>query len=378
VSNSFDIAVIGGGISGVSVAARLAVDSRVVVLEAEDHLGTHATGRSAALLVESYGTPGMRRLTTLSRSFFEDPPAGFSEAPLSRRRAGIVYASEADVSRLREEFASAMQYAHVEWLNADEALKLCPLMKLGVCAAAFVEPNALDLDANALLQGFARQVRRKGSEILTTAPVKRAERQSQGWLVEAGEHRITCGVIVNASGAWGDEIAALCGVARRGLQPMRRTAATIGVPNELSVLLSTHPFVAPVDNTYYFKPDAGAIMVSLSEEAPSEPCAAYADDIDVATALERFHEATVVPRARPIATWAGLRTFAPDRLPVVGYDEPAFPGFFWYVGQGGIGIQTSPAHSALAAKLILGRALDPVEAEIAASFRADRFMSAAA
>ena len=373
----FDIAVVGGGISGVSVAARLAAHARVVVLEAEEYLGTHATGRSAALLVESYGTPGMRRLTTLSRPFFESPPEGFSEAPLSRHRPGIVYATESDVPRLREELATAQQYAHVVWLDADEVLKLCPLMKPGVAAAAFVEPNALDLDANALLQGFARQVRQLGSQILTGAPARRVERQSNGWLIEAGEHRVACSTIVNASGAWGDEIASLCSVARRGLQPMRRTAATIGVPEELSALLSTHPFVAPIDNSYYFKPDAGAIMVSLSEEAPSDPCDAYADDLDVATALERFHEATVVPRARPIATWAGLRTFALDRLPVVGFD-PAAPGFFWYVGQGGIGIQTSPAHSMLAAKLILGQALDPVEAEIAGTFRCDRFMSAAA
>jgi D-arginine dehydrogenase len=377
MSDSFDIAVIGGGISGISVAARLAGDARVVVLEAEAHLGAHATGRSAALLVEAYGTPGMRRLTTLSRPFFEAPPDGFSDAPLSRRRAGIVYATADDIQRLREEFSTAQQYAHVEWLSAQEALRLCPLMKPGVVAAAFVEPNALELDANALLQGFARQVRRQGSQILTDAPVRSAERGARGWSIEAGEHRIECGMIVNASGAWGDEIASLCGVARRGLQPMRRTAATISVPDALAGLVSTHPFVAPVDNSYYFKPDAGAIMVSLSEEVRSEPCDAYADDLDVATALERFHEATIVPRARPIATWAGLRTFAPDRLPVVGYD-PVVPDFFWYVGQGGIGIQTSPAHSALAAGLILGRALDTVEAEIAASFRCDRFMSAAA
>lgn len=373
----FDIAVIGGGISGVSVAARLAPHARVVVLEAEEHLGTHATGRSAALLVEAYGTPGMRRLTTLSRPFFETPPEGFSEAPLARRRPGIVYAEAAQLERLREEFTIAQQYAQVSWVEADELRQICPLLKPGVAAAAFVEPNALDLDANALLQGFARQVRRQGSQILTSAPASRMKRQSQDWLIEAGEHRIACRVIVNASGAWGDWIAELCGVASRGLQPMRRTAATIGVPDDLAALLATHPFVTPVDASYYFKPDAGAIMVSLSEEAFSEPCDAFADDIDVATALERFHEATIVPRARPIATWAGLRTFAPDRLPVVGY-EPTAPGFFWYVGQGGIGIQTSPAHSALAAKLILGQTLDPVETEIAAAFRCDRSMSVAA
>jgi D-arginine dehydrogenase len=372
-----DILVIGGGISGVSLAARLAPHARVAVLEAEEHLGTQATGRSAALLVEAYGALGMRRLTTLSRPFFENPPEGFSEALLARRRAGIVYAGENDVQSLRKEFAVAQQSAMVEWLEADDLLRLCPLLRPGVAAAGFVEPNALDLDANALLQGFAREVRRHGSAILTNAPLRRAERQGSGWLVEAGEHRIACGIIANAAGAWGDVVAGLCGVSRCGLQPMRRTAATIGVPDELAGMLATHPFVAPVDASYYFKPDAGAIMVSLSEEAPSEPCDAYADDMDVAMALEFFHAATIVPRARPTATWAGLRTFAPDRLPVLGFDA-VVETFFWYVGQGGIGIQTSPAHSALAAKLALGQPLDPAEAAIAAAFRSDRAIAAVA
>ena len=371
------ILVIGGGISGVSLAARLAPHARVAVAEAEEHLGTHATRRSAALLVEAYGTPGMRRLTTLSRPFFETPPEGFSEAPLARRRAGVAYAEAVDVPQLREEFALATQSAVVEWLEADELLRLCPMMRPGVATAGFVEPNALDLDANALLHGFAREVRRHGSTILTSARLRRAERQGSGWLVEAGEHRIACGIIADAAGAWGDVVAELCGVSRCGLQPMRRTAATIGVPDELAAVLATHPFVSPVDTSYYFKPDAGAIMVSLSEETPSEPCDAYADDLDVATALEHFHAATIVPRARPIATWAGLRTFAPDRLPVLGFDAEA-ESFFWYVGQGGIGIQTSPAHSALAAKLALGQPLDPEEAAIAAAFRRDRPMAAVA
>ena len=213
----------------------------------------------------------------------------------------------------------AQQYAQVDWLEAEEVLELCPLMRPGVAAAAFVEPNALDLDANALLQGFARQVRRHGSR---DSDERAGRAASRGNRTVGSSRPANTGSpaapssMPAARGA--TRSPSLCGVARRGLQPMRRTAATIGVPDELSALLSTHPFVAPVDNSYYFKPDAGAIMVSLSEEAPSEPCDAYADDLDVATALERFHEATIVPRARPIATWAGLRTFAPDRLPVVG------------------------------------------------------------
>jgi len=374
---TFDIAVIGGGISGVSVAARLAQYARVAVLETEEYLGVHATGRSAALLVEGYGTPGMRRLSTLSRPFFESPPSQFAEASLSSRRAVVVYATQQELPRLREEFALAQESAIVTWLEADEVAAFCPLLKPGIAAAGFIEPGALELDANALLQGFARQVRAAGSSIITDAGLARAQRQSGKWTIEAGRREIACDVIVNAAGAWGDKVAENCGVAACGLQPMRRTAVTIGVPPELASVAATHPFVTPVDETFYFKPGAGALMVSLSEEAPSPPCDAYAEEIDVATALERFHEATIVPRARPIATWAGLRTFSRDRLPVVGFD-PRVSGFFWYVGQGGIGIQTSPAHSELAAKLILGRPLGEIETGIATSFRPDRFTQAAA
>jgi D-arginine dehydrogenase len=152
---------------------------------------------------------------------------------------------------------------------------------------------------------------------------------------------------------------------------MRRTAATLPVPEAIARMLPAHPFATPVDGSFYFKPETGAIMVSLSEETPSEPCDAYPEELDVAVALERFHAATIVPRARPSATWAGLRTFAADRLPVVGFD-PEAEGFFWYAGQGGTGIQTSPEHSALAAKLVLGQEPDAAEREIAAAFRCDR------
>jgi D-arginine dehydrogenase len=156
----------------------------------------------------------------------------------------------------------------------------------------------------------------------------------------------------------------LAGVAGFGLQPMRRTAATVQVPPELEGLLARLPFVTPVDESFYFKPEARSIMVSLSDETPSEPCDAFPEDLDVATALHRFHAATIVPQSRPSATWAGLRTFAPDRRPVVGFDAGA-RGFFWYAGQGGYGIQTSPALSALAAKLITQAPLDEREAALA-------------
>ncbi len=371
MSEACDILVVGGGIAGVSLAARLAPHARVALAEAEEHLGTQTTARSAALLAEAYEKPEIRRLTARSRAFFETPPKGFSDAPLSGKRGVLVYGGPDDLPKLRAEYELAGRTTDVVWCDAEAVAERCPLLRPGVAAAGFLEPNALQLDANALLQGFARMARAHGAEIHTGAPVQSVARRFEGWDVQAGSHSIACAILVNAAGAWVDEVASLAGARRRGLRPMRRTAATLPVPDGIARMLPSHPFVAPVDGSFYFKPETGTIMVSLSEETPSDPCNAYPEDLDVALALERFHEATIVPRARPSATWAGLRTFAADRLPVVGFD-PEAEGFFWYAGQGGTGIQTSPAHSVLAAKLVLGQELDAMEREVAAAFRCDR------
>ena len=368
---SADVVVVGGGISGISLAARLAESRRVVVLEAEEHLGSHATGRPAALLVEAYGPPEIRTLTGLSRAFFEAPPAGFSEAPLSRRRGGLVYAGADALALLQQQFELAGRSASVSWLDAKAVLDRCPVLKPGVAAAGFLEPDALDLDANALLHGFARSARGAGALVHARSPVESIERRSDAWRIRAGGVEFACDVLVNAAGAWAERIAAMAGLAGCGLQPMRRTAASIPVPQDVEALLPTLPFAAPVDESFYFKPEARSIMVSLSDETPSEPCDAYADDYDVALALERFHAATTVPPVRPSATWAGLRTFAPDRRPVVGFDSEA-PGFFWYAGQGGYGIQTSPALSILGAKLILSAPLEETEGGLAQALAPER------
>jgi D-arginine dehydrogenase len=371
MTEKFDILVVGGGISGISLAARLAGKRRIAVLEAEEHLGKHATGRSAAMLVEAYGPPVIRKLTARARPFLEQPPALFSETPLSRRQGSLVYAAADGVEQLREEFETAAETAEVTWLDADSVLAACPLLKPGIAAAGFMECRSLDLDANALLQGFARMTRRTGSEILTSSPVRGIVREAGVWRATAGERELTAEVLVNATGAWADIVAALAGIPRRGLQPKRRTAATIDVPPGLVANMHDTPLTMPVDTSFYFKPSASSIMVSLSEEAPCEACDAWPEELDVALALDRFHAATIVPPVRPTATWAGLRTFAPDGDPVVGFD-PEAPGFFWYAGQGGYGIQTSPALSALGAKLVLGEALDDEEAGIAAIVRPDR------
>lgn len=372
MTDTFDVLIIGGGISGISLAARLAGCRTVAVVEAEEQLGTQATGRSAALLVGGYGPPSIRRLTAMSRAFFETPPDGFGDAPLARRRGGLNYGGEADRSRLRREFELASSTTHVEWLEAGAVLEACPLLKPAVAAAGFLEPEALDLDTHALLQGFARRALRAGAAIVKHAPVRRVERRSGRWLVTAGDREIGCGVLVDAAGAWADLIAEMAGMPRLSLQPMRRSAATLAVSPDVERMLPGLPFASPVDESFYFKPEARSIMVSLADETPSEACDAYPDDLDIALALARFHEATIVLETRPTSVWAGLRTFAPDRNPVVGFTRRA-PDFFWYAGQGGYGIQTSPALSELAAKLILGKPLDEAEGELAASMCPDRF-----
>lgn len=367
-----DILIVGGGIAGVSLAARLAGKASVALVEAEEHLGAHATGRSASLLVQAYGPPPIRRLTRLSRRFFEAPPEGFSEAPLARRRGVLIYGAAGQSERLAREYELARNSARIEWLNGDGVLEPCPILRPGVAEAGFIEPDALDLDTNALLQGFARTARRAGARFLTGAPLRQVRRQGDGWLASTPAVEIACAILVDAAGAWADEVAAMAGAPRCGMQPMRRTAATINVPPEMEPLLSSLPFAAPADESFYFKPEAGGLMVSLADETPSEPCDAWPDDLDVALALDRFHAATIVPPARPAATWAGLRTFAPDRSPVIGLD-PETPGFFWHAGLGGYGIKTSPALSTLSAKLILGEALDGEEVELAQALDIGRF-----
>lgn len=371
METSVDVVVIGGGIAGISLAARIAAERRVVVLEAEEHPGMHATGRSAALFEEMYGSPLIRALTSHSRAFFEAPPAGFSEVPLARVRGSLVLAMCAEQEpQARADFESAGARVALQWLDQAQVLALCPVLRPEAVHCGFYEPGAMDIDTDALLQGFARQLRQVGGRIQTRAPVRSVVREQGQWRVQAGDHTYVCDVVVNAAGAWAGEVAALAGVAGPHFQPMRRTAATLPLPAAYAGL----PTTSALDASFYFRPEAGDVMVSLSEETPFPACDAYPDDLDVAIAVERLHEATTIPRARPRATWAGLRTFTPDRNPLVGYDAHA-PGFFWCAGQGGYGIQTSPALSALAAQLLLRTPVDAALQSVVQGLSSARFHS---
>jgi D-arginine dehydrogenase len=352
--NHADVIVIGAGIAGASVAAHLAEARRVVLLEREDRAGYHSTGRSAALFTEIYGNTTIRALTRASRKFLFDPPAGFAEGPLTRPRGCLYIASQSQREALQT-FAALPDVAPAtRALAAHEAHALCPILREGYVAAALFEADSSDIDVSALHQGYLRLFRRRTGRLVTDANVEALEHGAGGWTVQAAAESFTAPILVNAAGAWADEIATLAGLTRLGLQPRRRTAVLVDPPAGMDI--SRWPFVSDAQEQFYFKPEAGSLFLSPADETPVEPSDAQPDEWDIAVAVERVEAVTTLRIARPRARWAGLRTFAPDRTPVAGFSDEAL-GFFWLAGQGGYGIQTAPALSRTAAALILGAPL---------------------
>jgi D-arginine dehydrogenase len=357
---SADFLVIGAGIAGASVAASLATRGSVVVLDAEEHAGYHTTGRSAALYSAIYGNGTIRALTRASRSFLFAPPDGFVSTPLVRPRPTLYFARSGKAHLLNIFRADADIAAATDLISASAARALVPVFKPGFVEAAAIEHESADIDVDALLQGFLRQTRQRGGQLLLGNGVQSIRRSDGRWVVRAGDHEIAAPVLVNASGAWGDEVAKLCGVRPVGLQPRRRTALLIETPQSLD---STNwPAAIDIEEQFYFKPDAGLLLLSPADEHLSAPCDAQPEELDIAIAVDRFEQATDVSVRQVKRSWAGLRVFSPDRTPVVGFD-PKVPGFFWLVGQGGYGIQTSAAMARVAAALASG---EPWPADIAA------------
>ena len=346
-----DILVIGAGIAGASVAAELARTHEVLLLEAEDAPGYHSTGRSAAVFSESYGNRAIRALTRASRDFFHRPPAGFSDYPLIKRRGWLHVASASQASALEGFLATEDVGPRVRRVSRDEALALSPLLRPQTAAlGGAYEADAADIDVHALHQGYLRLLRRDGT-LLTRARVTAATRDGANWriLSTAGEFRAP--VVINAAGAWADPIAKLAGIRPKRIQPCRRTAVLVEVSDE--EISDAWPLTIDIQEGYYFKPDAGLLLVSPADETPVEPMDAQPQELDVATAVDRLERATRVSVKRVRRAWAGLRSFSPDRSPVIGFDADA-PGFFWLAGQGGYGIQTAPAAADLAATLVRG------------------------
>ncbi len=347
-----DIIVIGAGIAGASAAWALSKKHRVVLLERESQPGYHTTGRSAAAYTRAYGNSTIRGLTAAGRGFFEAPPPGFAEHPLLSPRGFLFIARPDQMESLAAAEEDARPFApDVARLGAEEARARVPALKAGHLAGAFLEPDASDIDVHALHQGFLRGFRAAGGSLVGNADVRGLERDGGLWRVATNAGDFAAGILVNAAGAWCDEIAALAGARPVGLVPKRRTAFLF-TPSE-AYDTAAWPVVIDVDEQFYFKPDAGKLLGSLADETPSPPCDAQPEELDLAMAVDRIETATDLTIRRLDHRWAGLRSFVADKSPVVGFD-PALDGFFWLAGQGGYGIQTSPALARVTAALVEG------------------------
>ncbi|MDT8854598.1 FAD-dependent oxidoreductase [Paracoccaceae bacterium Fryx2] len=354
-----DFLIIGGGIAGVSAAARLSALGSVLLLEAEGALAHHASGRSAALYEPRYGLAPVVELSLASGDYFHQ-----TEGILSPRGMMIVGRAED-----RATIAAEAEAMHLAPIPLDQALAMVPVLNAEVLAFAAHADHAWDIDTDRLLQGFARVARGNGARLVTGARVTGIARDGAGWRVSTATGDHAAGLLVNAAGAWVDQVAAMAGVTPLGFTPLRRSMARIPAPGGQDV--SRWPMIFGAGEAWYAKPDAGALIVSPAEEHPMTAHDAFADDMVLAEGLARYEEMVTEPVTRLLANWAGLRTFSPDRVLVIGHD-PAEPAFFWLAGQGGYGFQSSPAASALAADLIGGRA-PQLDAGLVAALSPARF-----
>lgn len=347
--DTFDVVVIGAGIAGASAAYEMAADRSVLLLEQEAHPGHHTTGRSAALFSETYGNAAIRALTAASRPFYEQPPAGFA-TPLLSPRGVIMVARPDQAARLQAWMESVGPAASA--MTAAEVLARVPLLRRDYVGAGAFEPGAMDIDVHALHDGYLRGAKARGAAVVTNARLDGLTRGGAGWTVRGGAGTWAAEVVVNAAGAWADQVAALAGAAPCGLQPMRRTALTVDLPGGMDA--TRWPIVIDADEEFYFKPEGGRLLLSPADETPMPPCDVQPDELDIAVCVDRVQRAADLPVRRVVRAWAGLRSFVADRTPVVGFD-PGVPGFFWLAGQGGYGIQTAPAMGRLAAALLVRR-----------------------
>jgi D-arginine dehydrogenase len=353
-ATAFDVIVLGAGMAGASIAAELAPHRRVLLLEREDQPGRHTTGRSAAMFFESYGNATVRGLTRASRAFLEQPPEGFAEVPLMSPRAALFVAGQEALPRLQAMIDAPDAAPTLRRLSPAQTLALVPILRPEAVACGALDDSGCDMEVAAILQGYLRLVRRGGAQVVLGGADVLLQRAGGLWTVDCRAGRFQASVVVNATGAWADEVARQAGARPVGLQPMRRTAMTIPAPEGHD---TRHwPMVIDVDETVYFKPDAGQMLLSPANEDPMPPCDVAPEELDIALAVHRFEELTTVPVKRIAHRWAGLRSFVADRSPVAGWD-PQAEGFFWLAGQGGYGIQMAPALARAAAALLLDQAL---------------------
>lgn len=377
MTKTYDFAVIGAGIAGASAAAELATQASVLLLEMESQPGYHTTGRSAAVLAPGYGPQPIRALTRASVPFFHTPPSGFCETSLLSPRDVIMIARPDQQDTLDRELAKLSGETQVERLDAQGLKQRHALLRDGYGAGGMLDRSGHDIDVHALHQGYLRLFRERGGNLINKAGVTGFSRVKNTWQLHMNNESQQAAVVVNAAGAWADQIGALAGAEAIGLVPKRRTALIVDAPDGVDV--EALPIVVDIDEQFYMKPDAGRLLISPANEDPMSPCDVQPDEMDIAHCVDRIERAFDLQVRRIANKWAGLRSFVADKAPVAGFSARA-PGFFWLAGQGGYGIQSAPALSRLAAALatghsvpgdILDQGLDP------ASLSPERLMAAA-
>ena len=349
-----DFLVVGAGIAGASVAAELSAANSVVLIEAESQPGYHSTGRSAALFSEIYGNRVIRNLSRASRHRMLEASPRFAEGPFTSPRGSLFIAATEHVDLLQRFAAQDDVRAATRYLDIGEAQALCPLLRPEYVAASLYEPGARDIDVHRLHHAYLRQFREQGGRLSTSFRLDAIDRRAGLWEIHFETETFAAPILINAAGAWADHVAMLASVAPAGLRPLRRTALLGDGPEGYS--FRTWPAVIAAEESFYFKPDAHRLLLSPADESLTAPCDAQPEEWDVALAIDRVTAAANIPVPRILHRWAGLRTFASDRIPVVGFD-PASPGFFWLAGQGGYGVQTAPALAIVAAALASGRSI---------------------
>jgi D-arginine dehydrogenase len=365
---TFDFAIVGAGIAGASLAYQLASHGSVLILEREAHPATHSTGRSAAMFMETYGSTQARALTRASRAFYEAPPENFTQVPILSPR-GALYVAWADEEQLLKDLYQLLQAssssAHpVVMLKPEEILRRVPVLRPEGMVGAILEPDAMDIDVNALHQGYLRGSKRLGASLHLNSELSAASwRETDGvWQIQTKKGQAYLArTIVNASGAWADECAERCGASILGIQPKRRSAFIFegmdASGNAWNADDTAHwPTFSGITVDWYIKPDAGLLLGSPANADPVPAHDVQAEEIDIASAIAEIEDHTSLRIRRPKRVWAGLRCFAPDEELVIGWD-PAQPHFFWLAGQGGYGIQSAHGAASLATGLLRGRAL---------------------
>jgi D-arginine dehydrogenase len=352
---AFDVLVVGGGIAGLSVAAELSAELRVLLLEAETALGYHATGRSGAVFGRSYGNATILELNAMAARFFEAPPEGFTDQVLFKPRPWLIIARENQAQAAARWRLLPTQLEVIK--AADLPAASGGLLRHGYAQLGFLDRNCGDLNVHALTEGYRRQLLSRGGEIVVGARVEALARSNSAWTVKAADQAFTAPIVVNAAGGWADAFAALADLPPLGLIPLRRSAAIVEPSAAIDV--PSLPVILDAEEKFYFKPEGGKLMISPADETACAPADVQPEEIDIAHAVDRYERATGQQVRHIGHKWAGMRTFAKDRTPVVGLD-PRINGFLWLAGQGGYGIQIAPALASIAAATILGKSVDPV------------------